>query len=115
MKRELEQRLKAHIGKAMGVLIRTASEMAAVLAAHPFPDADPRHAYAIFLEEPPPRDAIETCVGRVDELISLGTREIYVHYPGGMGRSKLRIPAAKPGTARNLNTVARLAEIASKP
>jgi uncharacterized protein (DUF1697 family) len=44
----------------------------------------------------------------------LGKREIYVHYPSGMGRSKLRIPAAKAGTARNMNTVARLAEMAAK-
>jgi hypothetical protein len=29
-----------------------------------------------------------------------------------MGRSKLRIPAAKAGTARNMDTVARLAELA---
>jgi hypothetical protein len=31
-----------------------------------------------------------------------------------MGRSKLRIPAAKDGTARNMNTVARLVAMASK-
>jgi uncharacterized protein (DUF1697 family) len=31
-----------------------------------------------------------------------------------MGRSKLRIPAAKTGTARNMNTVAKLVELASK-
>jgi uncharacterized protein (DUF1697 family) len=29
-----------------------------------------------------------------------------------MGRSKLRIPAAKTGTARNMNTVAKLAAMA---
>ena len=45
----------------------------------------------------------------------LGEREIFVHYPSGMGRSKLKIPAAKTGTARNMNTVAKLVEIASKP
>jgi uncharacterized protein (DUF1697 family) len=44
----------------------------------------------------------------------LGQCEIYVHYPTGMGRSKLRIPAAKTGTARNVNTVAALAEMAAK-
>jgi uncharacterized protein (DUF1697 family) len=31
-----------------------------------------------------------------------------------MGRSKLRIPAAKAGTSRNMNTVAKLAAIAAK-
>ncbi|MNL76945.1 hypothetical protein D3C87_2030010 [compost metagenome] len=38
--------------------------------------------------------------------------EIYVHYPEGSGRSKLKLPALKPGTARNLNTVRKLAELA---
>jgi hypothetical protein len=31
-----------------------------------------------------------------------------------MGQSKLRIPAAMDGTARNMNTVAALVEMASK-
>ena len=41
-------------------------------------------------------------------------REIYVHYGEGMGKSKLRIPAAKAGAARNMNTVAKLAELAAQ-
>ena len=52
--------------------------------------------------------------GRKDERIALGMREIYVHYGEGMGKSKLRIPAAKAGTARNMNTVAKLAELAAE-
>jgi uncharacterized protein (DUF1697 family) len=32
-----------------------------------------------------------------------------------MGRSKLRIPAASGGTARNMNTIAKLAEMAARP
>jgi uncharacterized protein (DUF1697 family) len=44
----------------------------------------------------------------------LGTREIFVHYRSGRGRSKLRIPAAKYGTARNMNTVAKLVDMASR-
>jgi uncharacterized protein (DUF1697 family) len=43
----------------------------------------------------------------------LGTREIYVAYGEGMGRSKLKIPAGTSGTARNINTVAKLAELAA--
>jgi uncharacterized protein (DUF1697 family) len=39
-------------------------------------------------------------------------REIYAYYPDGMGQSKLKIPAAKNGTARNMNTIAKLAEMA---
>jgi uncharacterized protein (DUF1697 family) len=46
--------------------------------------------------------------------VALGTREIYVHYGAGMGRSKLKIPAAKLGTSRNMNTVAKLSEWAKE-
>jgi uncharacterized protein (DUF1697 family) len=43
----------------------------------------------------------------------LGAREIYVHYRDGMGQSKLVVPAAKAGTARNMNTIATLAKMAA--
>jgi uncharacterized protein (DUF1697 family) len=113
VKAELEARLLAYAGKPVGVMVRTATEMAAVLEAYPFPQAQPKYAYAIFLDRPPPRDALQHAVGQSDEQTRLGKREIFVHYPTGMGRSKLRIPAAKAGTARNMNTVARLVELAS--
>jgi uncharacterized protein (DUF1697 family) len=43
----------------------------------------------------------------------LGKREIYVFYGDGMADSRLVIPAGKAGTARNMNTVAKLAEMAA--
>ena len=114
VKAELEARLLAHAGKPIGVVLRTDAEMAAVLKANPFPKAEAKHTYAIFLNEPPPSDALARVSGRQDEEMRLGKREIYVHYPTGMGRSKLRIPAANAGTARNMNTVAKLVQLASK-
>lgn len=40
--------------------------------------------------------------------------EVYIHYPEGMGQSKLKLPKmAGTVTARNMNTVARLAEMAA--
>jgi uncharacterized protein (DUF1697 family) len=114
VKAALEARLKQHFGKPMGVLLRSAAEMAAVVKANPFPTSEPRLTYAIFLDEPPPADALDRVVGRTDEEMRLGAREIYVQYPNGMGRSKLRIPAAKAGTARNMNSVAKLAEMAKE-
>ena len=47
------------------------------------------------------------------EEVALGAREIYVHYGAGMGRSKLRIPGARTGTARNTNTIAKLVQMAT--
>ena len=67
-----------------------------------------------FLHDRPPLAALEHLKGRQREELKLGRREIYVHYPEGLGSSKLVIPAAKTGTGRNLNTVAKLAELASK-
>jgi uncharacterized protein (DUF1697 family) len=114
VKAELEARLLAFAKKPIGVVLRTAAEMAAVLKANPFPKAEPKFNYAVFLDQRPPRDALEHAAGQNDEEMRLGDREIFVHYPSGMGRSKLRIPAAKTGTARNMNTVAKLTEMAAK-
>ncbi|SRR5579871_4356653 len=114
VKAELEARLLAYAGKPISVFVRTAAEMQAILDANPFPKAEPKYTYAIFLDEPPPPDALAHAVGRNGEQMHLGEREIFVHYPSGMGRSKLRIPAAGTGTARNMNTVAKLASLASK-
>jgi len=115
VKAELEVRLAAYAKKPVGVVLRTAAEMAAVLKANLFPKVEPKFTYAIFLDQRPLRDALEHAVGQSDEEMRLGDREIFVHYPSGMGRSKLRIPAGKTGTARNMNTIAKLAEIAAKP
>ncbi|OWJ65799.1 DUF1697 domain-containing protein [Inquilinus limosus] len=112
VKAAVEGALAAYAGKPVGVLVRTAAEMARVLAANPFPDAAPNRTVAIFLDAPPPADALDKATGVQGEEMRLGRREIYVHYGDGMGQSKLAIPAAKAGTARNMNTVAKLAEMA---
>jgi uncharacterized protein (DUF1697 family) len=114
VKAALESALEEYAGKPVGVLVRTSAEMAGVVAANPFPDASPSRAVAIFLDAPPPRDAAERATGRDGEEIRLGTREIYVHYGDGMARSRLKIPAAAAGTARNLNTISRLAAMAAE-
>jgi uncharacterized protein (DUF1697 family) len=88
--------------------------MAAVLARNPFKSRPANQTVAIFLDERPPRDALKTISGQGTEEAALGAREIYVHYREGMGRSKLKIPAAKNGTARNMNTIAKLAEWAKE-
>jgi uncharacterized protein (DUF1697 family) len=112
VKAAVEAAFEAYAGKPVGVLVRTAAEMAQVLSANPFPDAAPNRTVAIFLDAPAPADALDKATGVHGEEMRLGRREIYVHYGEGMGHSKLSIPAAKAGTARNMNTVAKLAEMA---
>jgi uncharacterized protein (DUF1697 family) len=113
VKKVLEVGLAAYAGKPVGVLVRTAAEMAAILVANPFKEMPGNCTLAIFLDEAPPQDAAEKATGRVREEIRLGERELYVYYPDHMGQSKLKIPAAKNGTGRNMNTVAKLAEMAA--
>jgi uncharacterized protein (DUF1697 family) len=113
-KAALEAALEKYAGKPVGVHVRTPEELKKILAANPFPKAAPNHTVAFFLDEPPPKDALRTVTGVADEEVRLGKREIYVHYGSGMARSKLQIPAAKGGTARNMNTIAKLAELAAE-
>jgi uncharacterized protein (DUF1697 family) len=113
VKAHLEKGLAAYAGKSVGALIRTAEEMAAVLAANPFPSAPTNRTVAIFLDAKPPARALEEVRGKRSERLALGAREVYVLYGDGMGDSKLVIPIAKAGTARNMNTVAKLAAIAA--
>jgi uncharacterized protein (DUF1697 family) len=114
VKATLERALEAYAGKPVGVMVRTGAEMKTILAANPFASAAANRTVAIFLDDAPPADTVAQVTGRADEEIALGRREIYVHYPSGMGRSKLRIRAATSGTARNMNTVATLTAWAAR-
>lgn len=114
VKSALEKRLEAYAGKPVGVMVRSAAEMAQVVADNPFPKAAPNRTVAIFLDGKPPKDTLSGVRGRKNEEIILGKREIYVHYGDGMGTSKMVIPAAKAGTARNINTIATLARMAAE-
>ena len=109
----LEERLQGQMAKDVRVMLRTAREMNAVAASNPFPEVSPKNVQAFFMNEPPPADLLDTVRNQDDERIVAGIREVFVAYgEKGIGRSRLRIPAAEQGTARNMNTVARLAELA---
>jgi uncharacterized protein (DUF1697 family) len=114
VKAALESRLHRYAGKAVGVIVRTAKEMAQVVKVNPLSKAPPKTTVAIFLDDPPPVDTLDKIENRTDEEIRLGKREIYVAYGIGMARSKLKIPAATVGTARNLNTIAKLTDMAAE-
>ena len=112
LKQALEEAITEHMGAKVGVMLRTADELEAVLGANPFEKEAPAHTVAIFLDDSPAPGAPKDAKNVAGERIALGKREIYVHYPRGQGQSRLAIPAAADGTARNMNTVAKLAELA---
>lgn len=103
------------LGAKCGVLLRSVAELEAIVARNPFPDAAPNQLLVLFLDDAPPRDVLEACVIPGRERIELHGRELFIHFPEGMGRSKLKIPYAGHGTGRNLNTVRALITLARTP
>jgi uncharacterized protein (DUF1697 family) len=104
------------------VIVRTAAELRDVIAKNPFrtrPGIDPGKLLVTFLSGDPDADARDKVLkikADPEEFWLIG-RELYIHYPNGMGRTKL--PAAliertlkTSGTGRNWNTVTKLLEMA---
>ena len=110
----LDDALAKHLGKAPGVMVRSRAQLAAIAAANPFPQAKPNHLIVTFLAEAAPADALDGFSGPDGEEAHVAGTEIYVHYQNGSGRTKMKFPALKPGTGRNLNTVRKLAELAAE-
>lgn len=102
---QLEAGLSAELGKPATVVLRSPAELAALLAVNPFPDAAPNRVLLSLLNEALPADAAQQVRHQQGEQIVWGEREVWVHYGEGMGQSKLKLPAAEAGTARNLNTL----------
>ncbi|MEZ4364778.1 MAG: DUF1697 domain-containing protein [Kofleriaceae bacterium] len=114
VERTLAAALAKRLGKPAAVFVRTGVELEAILADNPFPDAAPNRVLVTFLAAKVPARALAEVVAPDGEEVVRHGRELYVHYPNGMGRSRLKLPAAAAGTARNLNTVRRLAELVAE-
>jgi len=113
VRRKLEEALDAKMGKKIDVMIRTAAELRATLEANPFPDKEPNKVNVAFLAGKPPVEQLRGLTGPAGEQVRAGRREVYVYYPEGMGRSKLKLPLdGAAATIRNMNTVAKLTELA---
>lgn len=109
---KLEAALESHMGKAHAVLVRSRAELQAIAANNPFPDAAPNQVLVLFLAGQPDARVIAAVEPPDGEVLVAHERELYIHFPHGMGRSKLKIPFAGTATARNLNTVRKLVALA---
>ena len=108
----LESRLSAYAGKHIGVIVGPAAEIAKLVTDNPFADKPGNRVMALFTDDKLPKHPLEGAVGLRNEQVRLGHRALFVFYPDGMARTRLRLPSEGNGTARNMNTVARLAELA---
>ncbi len=124
---QLERLLEAEVALRfewpIGVFVRTAEEWKTVVARNPFvaeAASDPARLVAMFFKDPcavKQVSALEAAIVGPERLRAIG-RQLYVVYPDGMGRSKLtnvliEKTLAMRGTARNWNTVLKLAAAAT--
>ena len=120
----IEKLIEANFGFPSHVVLRTASELRAVIETNPFAgrkDVDPAKQLIFFLAADPGAEAWEKvrAIKTGPEELRIGHRELYIYFPEGMGRSKLPIPAIEralktPSTARNWNTVTKLLAMAEE-
>ena len=110
-KTKLELRLAEYLGKSLQVFLRDAIELERIISASPFTHADGNRLLVIILDHALLVEMITGAKFRVDEEVAVGDRCLYVHYPSGMGKSKLKLPGAELGTARNMNTIRKMLEL----
>lgn len=107
----IAERVRDHFGKSMGVFVRSAKEMAEAVERNPFADDKPNRVYAHFIDEKPTQAMLDEAHDVAGERLALGPRLIYVSYGDGIGKSKLKLPAVRQGTARNMNSVGKMADL----
>lgn len=120
-------RLRAAIADEFGfdvaVVVRSRDELAAIVEANPYPEADdkPTALHVVFLtdEIDPAGVADVDQAAFAPEAFTLAGRELYLWTPGGIGRSRLaaRLTDKRlggPATARNWRTVTRLLAMADE-
>lgn len=120
LRADLEERLEAAFGFAIPVLLRTAGDLAALVAGNPFPVAEPTRPLVSFLRDAPPPGALDglDAAAFAPEAFVLAGREIYLDLPAGAGRAKLPQALARAHglqeTTRNWRTVLHLLEMAQR-
>ena len=113
VKSTLEAMLAKKLGKPVGVLLRSAAELKRVLDDNPFTDASPSKVIVLFFDRRLPKSSLAEATTPGREELALHGQELYIHYPDGQGRSKLKLPFAAGATGRNLNPIAKLVALAA--
>jgi uncharacterized protein (DUF1697 family) len=118
---DVEEALRAGFGMDIPVVVRTGAELAAVVGADPLPEAreDPAHHLVTFLPAAPEAEQLAALPPAPEgEAYRVVGRELHQWLPGGVLGSSLSTwkwdrLLGQSGTARNWNTVRKLAELAT--
>jgi uncharacterized protein (DUF1697 family) len=117
---DIESAIERELGLEVTVVVRTHAELAKIHAGNPFVEAgcEPSRLYLTFLAQEPDKEraAALAAEGSDEEELRLVGREIYLHYPGGYGRSRINNAfverrLAVRATTRNWRTVGKLVEL----
>ena len=113
--KDIEKLIEAEFGHRIDVLTRSHAELEKIVAANPFPEhADEGARLAVGFCDKAPSVSIDKDAYPPDEIIVKG-KNVYLWFPGGMGRSKLSLAFGKKlgviSTVRNWNSVLKLAEL----
>jgi uncharacterized protein (DUF1697 family) len=120
LEKRLERAFLDGLGLKTEVMVRTAAEWSAIVAANPFPDeakSDPSHLLVMVMKREPLEEGVKALRAHPGpERIEARGRELYIVYPEGIGRSKLNAGSGWKkvgcqGTGRNWNTVLKLAAL----
>lgn len=117
LEKAIEGDLEAAFELETLVMVRSAAEWSAAIEANPFPRearAHPAKLVLLALKSAPTKAEIAAFLARREkretpETVEIRGRDVYAFYPDGIGRSKLDLAPLGPGTARNWNTVLKLA------
>lgn len=110
---DVARELGAELGFDVDVMVRTRPDVDRIVAANPFAEAaaeDPARVLVMFYPVAVTPDPHFDVTAYGNELIAWAGSEAYVHYPDGMGRSRLTPDvltraAGRAGTGRNWRTV----------
>lgn len=111
-------------GLRVPVVLRTAEELRAVAESHPLLKAgvEPRTLQVVFLADEPSRTLVEAldAARSPKDSFTVRGREVYLHCPEGVGRSKLTngyfdSTLRTTSTMRSWKTVLKLAELTAAP
>lgn len=110
---ELERMLEDYAGKPVGVILRSPEEVDAISKDNPFPDEPGNKVAVLLLNRAATEADISEAKHQTSEQILPNGREIFIFYPEGQGQSKLMLKTAQnAGTARNMNTISKMKQLA---
>jgi uncharacterized protein (DUF1697 family) len=121
LERLLEEETRKRLSLAVDYVVRSSAEWQTVIAHNPFPaeaERDPGHLLVLFLKQAAEEKSVQALRSAIRgrESVQADGKQLYLVYPDGIGRSKLTNTLIESklgvrGTARNWNTILKLAEL----